>query len=102
MYKRPEASFWTTEEIDLSADVMDWDRLSIIEQHFISQVLVFFAASGGIVNKNLSSNIVREVTSPAARCIYGFQIAVKNIHSETYSLLIDMYIKDPATKMHLL
>ena len=72
------------------------------EQHFISQVLTFFAASDGIVNKNLSSNFATEVTLPEARCFYGFQIAIKNIHSETYSLLIDTYVKDPAKKMHLL
>ena len=72
------------------------------EQHFISQVLTFFAASDGIVNKNLSSNFTTEVTLPEARCFYGFQIAIKNIHSDTYSLLIDTYVKDPAKKMHLL
>ena len=76
--------------------------LLMTEQHFISQVLTFFAASDGIVNKNLSSNFATEVTLPEARCFYGFQIAIKNIHSETYSLLIDTYVKDPAKKMHLL
>jgi ribonucleoside-diphosphate reductase subunit M2 len=90
------------EEIDLSANAADWAGLSPTEQHFISHVLAFFAASDGIINKNLSSNFVTEVTSPEARCFYGFQIAVKKIHSETYSLLIDTYIKDPVRKMHLL
>ena len=89
MYKKAEASFWTAEEIDLAANAMDWDRLSMTEQHFILHVLAFFAASDGIVNENLSSNFVTKVTSPEARCFYGFQIAVENIHSETYSLLID-------------
>jgi ribonucleotide reductase beta subunit family protein with ferritin-like domain len=74
----------------------------ISKRHFISHVLAFFAASDGIVNENLSSNIATEVTSPEARCFYGFQFVVENIHSETYSLLIDTYIKDPATKYHLL
>jgi ribonucleoside-diphosphate reductase subunit M2 len=102
MYKKAEASFWTAEEIDLSSDAVDWDGLSTTEQHFILHVLAFFAASDGIVNENLSSNFATEVTSPEARCFYGFQIAVENIHSETYSLLIDTYVKDPTKKMHLL
>jgi ribonucleoside-diphosphate reductase subunit M2 len=102
MYKKAEASFWTAEEIDLAADATDWDRLSTTEQHFILHVLAFFAASDGIVNENLSSNFATEVTSPEARCFYGFQIAVENIHSETYSLLINTYVKDPTKKMHLL
>ena len=102
IYKKAEASFWATEEIDLSSDAVDWDRLSTTEQHFIMHVLAFFAASDGIVNENLSSNFATEVTSPEARCFYGFQIAVENIHSETYSLLIDTYVKDPTKKLHLL
>jgi ribonucleoside-diphosphate reductase subunit M2 len=102
MYKKAEASFWTAEEIDLSSDAVDWDGLSTTKQHFILHVLAFFAASDGIVNENLSSNFATEVTSPEARCFYGFQIAVENIHSETYSLLIDTYVKDPTKKMHLL
>jgi ribonucleoside-diphosphate reductase subunit M2 len=102
MYKKAEASFWTAEEIDLSADLTDWVRLSDTKRHFISHVLAFFAASDRIVNENLSSNFTTEVTVPKARCFYGFQIAVKNIHSETYSLLIDTYIKDPNEKLHLL
>ena len=102
MYKKAEASFWTAEEIDLSADAADWERLSEAEQHFISHVLAFFAASDGIVNENLSGNFATEITSPEARCFYGFQIAVEIIHSETYSLLIDTYIKDQNKKLHLL
>jgi len=102
MYKKAEASFWTTEEIDLADDATDWDRLSTTEQHFILHVLAFFAASDGIVNENLSINFATEVTSLEARCLYGFQITVENIHSETCSLLIDTYVKDPTKKMHLL
>jgi ribonucleoside-diphosphate reductase subunit M2 len=102
MYKKAEASFWTAEEIDLAANATDWDRLSTTEQHFILHVLAFFAASDSIVNENLSSNFATEVASPEARCYYGFQNAVENIHSETYLLLIDTYVKDPTKKMHLL
>jgi ribonucleoside-diphosphate reductase beta chain len=101
MYKQAEASFWTTEEIDLSQDMADWESLNADEKHFIKQVLAFFAASDGIVNENLAVNFIREVQVPEARCFYGFQIAIENIHSETYSLLIDTYIKDPAEKMRL-
>jgi ribonucleotide reductase beta subunit family protein with ferritin-like domain len=100
--RRPKRCFWTAKEIDLSADTSDWAELSPTKQHFICHVLAFFAASGGIVNKNLSSNFITEVTSPEARCFYGFQIAVENIHIKTYSLLIDTYVKDPIKKMHLL
>ena len=102
MYKKAEASFWTAKEIDFSADASDWKRLSSSERHFISHVLAFFAASDGIVNENLPSNFATEIPSLEARCFYGFQIAVKNIHSETYSLLIDTYVKDPTKKLHLL
>ena len=102
MYKKAEASFWTAEEIDLSADQKDWDDLSQTERYFISHILAFFAASDGIVNENLSNNFATEITIPEARCFYGFQIAVENIHSETYSLLIDTYIKNPEDKLHLL
>jgi len=102
MYKQAEASFWTAEEIDLTKDTTDWLNLQPNERHFISHVLAFFAASDGIVNENLSSNFITEVTVPEARCFYGFQIAVENIHSETYSLLIDTYIKDPLEKGRLL
>ncbi len=102
MYKKAEASFWTAEEIDLSVNLKDWDNLSQNECHFISHILAFFAASNGIINENLSSNFATKITAPEARCFYGFQIAVKNIHSEAYSLLIDTHIKDPAEKLHLL
>ena len=100
MYKQAEASFWTAEEIDLTSDLQDWDNLSRNELHFVSHVLAFFAASDGIVNENLSGNFATEITSPEARYFYGFQIAVENIHSETYSLLIDTSIKDQREKMH--
>eukprot|EP00586_Coscinodiscus_wailesii_P001345 CAMPEP_0172477778 /NCGR_PEP_ID=MMETSP1066-20121228/1221_1 /TAXON_ID=671091 /ORGANISM="Coscinodiscus wailesii, Strain CCMP2513" /LENGTH=214 /DNA_ID=CAMNT_0013236663 /DNA_START=145 /DNA_END=785 /DNA_ORIENTATION=- len=89
MYKKAEASFWTVEEVDLAEDQRDFDNLSSGEIHFITHVLAFFAASDGIVNENLASNFATEVTVPEARCFYGFQIAVENIHSEMYSLLID-------------
>ncbi|TDB63428.1 ribonucleoside-diphosphate reductase small subunit [Arundinibacter roseus] len=102
MYKRHEASFWTAEEIDLSQDQKDWVNLSDSERHFISHVLAFFAASDGIVNENLAINFLSEVQYAEAKCFYGFQIAMENIHSETYSLLIDTYIKDPVEKDHLL
>mmetsp|Transcript_32709 Transcript_32709/g.50048 ORF Transcript_32709/g.50048 Transcript_32709/m.50048 type:complete len:395 (-) Transcript_32709:153-1337(-) len=102
MYKKAEASFWTAEEIDLAADMQDWESLSKNERHFVSHVLAFFAASDGIVNENLAANFATEVQSPEARCFYGFQIAVENIHSETYSLLIDTYIRDSTEKGHLL
>ena len=90
------------EEINLTADIANWDGLSDNEHHFVSHVLAFFTASDGIVNKNLSNNFVTEITAPKARCFYGFQITVENIHSKTYSLLIDTYIKDPVERMHLL
>lgn len=102
MYKKAEASFWTAEEIDLAGDLKDWQNLNDNERHFISHVLAFFAASDGIVNENLAQNFCTEIQSPEARCFYGFQIAVENIHSETYSLLIDTYIKSPTEKDRLL
>jgi ribonucleoside-diphosphate reductase beta chain len=101
MYKKAEASFWTAEEIDLSQDLRDWENLNEGERHFISHVLAFFAASDGIVNENLVLNFMREVTLPEARCFYGFQVMMEKIHSETYSLLIDTYIKDSAECEHL-
>lgn len=101
MYKKGEASFWTAEEIDLSHDQKDWEKLNDGERHFISHVLAFFAASDGIVNENLAVNFMKEVQLPEARCFYGFQIMIENIHSETYSLLIDTYIKNPAEKHRL-
>ena len=102
MYKQAKASFWTAEEIDLTSDLQDWDNLSPNERHFVSHVLAFFAASNGIVNKNLSGNFATKVILPEARCFYGFQIAMENIHSKTYSLLIDTYVKDQKEKMYLL
>jgi ribonucleoside-diphosphate reductase beta chain len=100
-YKKSQASFWTAEEIDLSQDQKDWNGLNSNEQHFIKHVLAFFAASDGIVNENLAVNFMQEVQMPEARCFYGFQIMMENIHSETYSLLIDTYIKDPKEKDYL-
>jgi ribonucleoside-diphosphate reductase beta chain len=98
-YKKSEASFWTAEEIDLSNDISDWNnKLNDNERHFVKHVLAFFAASDGIVNENLAINFLNEVQYPEARCFYGFQIMMENIHSETYSLLIDTYIKDPVEK----
>lgn len=101
MYKKAEASFWTAEEIDLSQDYKDWVTLNSDEQHFVKTVLAFFAASDGIVLENLALRFLSEVQIPEARCFYGFQIAMENIHSETYSLLIDTYIKDQAEKTRL-
>lgn len=100
-YKKHEASFWTAEEIDLGGDLKDWQNLNDGERHFISHVLAFFAASDGIVNENLAVNFMSEVQLPEARCFYGFQIMMENIHSETYALLIDTYIKDPQEKHRL-
>lgn len=101
-YKRAEASFWTAEEIDLSPDLVDWEnKLNDDERHFIKHVLAFFAASDGIVNENLAENFVAEVQYTEAKFFYGNQIAMENIHSETYSLLIDTYIKDSADKRNL-
>ncbi|MGG9964814.1 ribonucleoside-diphosphate reductase small subunit [Ferruginibacter sp. SUN106] len=100
-YKRHEASFWTAEEIDLSGDMKDWENLNDGERHFISHVLAFFAASDGIVNENLAVNFMSEVQLPEARCFYGFQIMMENIHSETYALLIDTYIKNAEEKHKL-
>ncbi|CAE6397786.1 unnamed protein product [Rhizoctonia solani] len=102
MYKKAEASFWTAEEMDLSKDLHDWDnKLNDNERHFISHVLAFFAASDGIVNENLIERFSNEVQAAEARCFYGFQIMMENIHSETYSLLIDTYIKEPAQREFL-
>jgi ribonucleoside-diphosphate reductase beta chain len=95
LYKQQEACFWTAEEIDLGQDVYDWEnKLNADEQHFVKHVLAFFAASDGIVNENLAMNFVNEVQYTEAKFFYGFQIMMENIHSETYSLLIDTYIKD--------
>lgn len=101
LYKKHKASFWTAEEIDLGSDLKDWEKLNEGERHFISHVLAFFAASDGIVNENLAVNFMSEVQIPEARCFYGFQIMMENIHSETYALLIDTYIKDAVEKNRL-
>ncbi len=100
-YKKAEASFWTAEEIDLSQDLVDWERLNNDERHFVKHVLAFFAASDGIVNENLAEHFLSEVQYTEAKFFYGFQVAIENIHSETYSLLIDTYIKDSAEKSGL-
>lgn len=95
MYKQHVASFWTADEIDLSADLTDWhDKLSSQERHFISMVLAFFAGADGIVVENLAERFCRDITVPEARCFYGFQMAMESIHQETYCLLIDTYITD--------
>ena len=102
MYKQAEMSFWTAEEIDLAQDLTDWnEKLNDSEKHFIKMVLAFFAASDGIVNENLAENFLKEVQYPEAKSFYGFQIAMENVHSETYSLLIDTYIKDSVEKDRL-
>ncbi|MCC9017338.1 MULTISPECIES: ribonucleotide-diphosphate reductase subunit beta [Flavobacterium] len=101
-YKKMEASFWTAEEIDLHQDLTDWNnKLSDDERYFIKHILAFFAASDGIVNENLAENFVNEVQYAEAKFFYGFQIMMENIHSETYSLLIDTYVKDEAEKAEL-
>jgi ribonucleoside-diphosphate reductase beta chain len=103
MYKNQQASFWTAEEIDLSGDISDWEnKLNDNERHFIKHVLAFFAASDGIVNENLAENFLSEVQYTEAKFFYGFQIMMENIHSETYSLLIDTLIKDKKEKDYLL
>ena len=94
MYKKALASFWTAEEIDLAADLADWSKITQTEQHFIKHVLAFFASSDGIVLENLATKFIVEVDMSEARYFYGFQAMIENIHSETYSLLIDTYIRD--------
>ena len=101
-FKKQEASFWTAEEIDLSEDLRDWQRLSDDERYFIKHILAFFAASDGIVNENLCYRFANEVQYPEARAAYTFQAAMETIHSETYSLLIDTYVSDPSEKTKLL
>jgi ribonucleoside-diphosphate reductase beta chain len=101
-YKKQEACIWTAEEIDLHTDLNDWNnKLNADEKYFIKHILAFFAASDGIVNENLAENFVSEVQYPEAKFFYGFQIMMENIHSETYSLLIDTYVKDEAEKNEL-
>ena len=101
MYKKHEASFWTVEEVDLTSDMAHWEKLTDNERHFIRHVLAFFAASDGIVVENLAQRFTAEVQIPEARCFYGFQLMMENIHSEMYSLLIDTYIRDTAEKARL-
>jgi len=98
-YKKHQSAFWTAEEVDLSGDIRDWEKLSENEKYFIKNVLSFFAASDGIVNENLAENFYREVQYPEAKFFYGFQLAMENIHSLMYSLLIDTYINDPKEKL---
>ena len=100
-YKKAQQVFWTAEEIDLSQDLTDWEKLNEGEKHFVKHVLAFFAASDGIENENLAENFVSEVQYTEAKFFYGFQIMMENIHSETYSLLIDTYIKDKDEQNHL-
>jgi len=100
-YKKAVASFWTSDEIDLSRDIADWEGLKPNEQFFVKHVLAFFAASDGIVNENLVERFAQEIQIPEARFFYGFQIAIENIHSETYSLLIDTYIRKTEEKTKL-
>lgn len=102
MYKQAEACFWTAEELDLTDDLKHWEALTDDERHFLTHVLAFFAASDGIVNENLAMNFMSEVQVAEARCFYGFQIAIENIHSEVYSLLIDTYVRDKDVKNNAL
>jgi ribonucleotide reductase beta subunit family protein with ferritin-like domain len=101
LYKQAVASFWTAEEIDFSKDEADWDKLSDNERYFVKHILAFFAGSDGIVQENLASRFQREVQSPVARLFYAFQNAMEGIHSETYSLLIDKYVKEKDEQLHL-
>jgi len=98
-YKMHKDAFWTAEEIDLAGDIREWEVLSDNEKYFIKNILSFFAASDGIVNENLAQNFYNEVQYPEAKFFYGFQIAMENIHSEMYSLLIDAYISNPKEKL---
>lgn len=102
MYKTAQSAFWTAEELDLSKDIIDWEtKLSDNDRYFIKHILAFFAASDGIVNENLALRFMNEIQIPEAKAFYGFQIAMENIHSETYSLLIDTYVKNKEEKNHL-
>ena len=101
LYKRAQASFWVPEEIDFSRDIEDWKTLNANEQHFIKHVLAFFAGSDGIVNENLAANFMNEVQLSEAKSFYSYQMYNESVHSETYSLLIDKYVKDPAEKTNL-
>lgn len=102
MYRQAMTCFWTVEEVDLSTDVKDWEsKLTADERHFITHVLAFFASSDGIINENLAVKFMNDVQIPEARCFYGFQIAMENIHSEMYSLLIDSYVRDSREKQRI-
>jgi len=101
LYKKAVASFWTVEEVDLAKDINDWNRLNRDERHFIENILAFFAGSDGIVLENLAQRFMNDIKIPEVKCFYGFQIAIENIHSEMYSLLIDTYIKDNKRKIEL-
>ena len=101
MYKKSEDCFWRAEEVDLSKDKASWNTLNADEQHFISMVLAFFASSDGIVLENLGTRFMNDVQISEARAFYGFQIAMENIHSEVYSLLIDTYIESHTKKNQL-
>lgn len=101
MYKKAFSAFWTPEELDLESDLADFRLLSEDERHFILHILAFFAASDGIVNENLVQNFANEIQWPEVRCFYGFQIAIENIHSEVYSMLIERYVEDPTERSHL-
>lgn len=101
LYKKALASFWTVDEVDLAIDKQHWNKLTREEQYFVKKVLAFFAASDGIVNENLASHFINEVEQPEAKCFYGFQIAIENVHAEMYSLLIDAYVEDPEEKHSL-
>jgi ribonucleoside-diphosphate reductase beta chain len=98
-YEKHQSAFWTAQEVDLSGDIRDWEKLSENEKYFVKNILSFFAASDGIVNENLAENFYREVQYPEAKFFYGFQLAMENIHSLMYSLLIDTYINDPKEKI---
>ena len=101
MYKKAEACFWTAEEMDLSKDKNDWETLQDNERYFIKNILAFFAGADGIVGENLLENFSTEIQIPEARCFYGFQIAIENIHAEVYSLLIEKFISDESEKTTL-
>jgi ribonucleotide reductase beta subunit family protein with ferritin-like domain len=101
MYKKQKRAFWTAEEIDFSADLNDWNSLKPEEQNLIENILAFFAGSDGIVFENINNNFAEEIQIPEARCCYGFQAAMENIHSETYSLMIDTLVQDENKKTKL-
>ena len=102
MYKKTEASFWTSEEVDLSSDKKDWDKLTPNERHFVSHVISFLAALDGMVNENLAMNFCCEIQASEAHCFYGFQMAIENVHSEIYALILDTCLKEQTEKYRLL